>query len=309
MRPRTASTASDGLAGCAPSRDRTSGPGPLAAASTASGRSTTYAQAGRSSTSRTLPIRAAAPSASATRPHSSSSANPAPRVVLRGQPPQLGDDAVSGDGAEVGRAQEPEGVGLDLEAETGRVAGAAQGPGGIVDERAVVQDPQPAGPQVVEASMRVDDLAGLGERHRERVDGEVAPAQVLGEGRRAHLGQRPRVRVGLRAGAGDVDRAGRQVDRRGLEAVVDAGRRPERLDQPRGVGVDDQVEVAHGPPQQGVADGAADQVGVRPGALGSGADRGESGQRRDPLAEALNVYLALARHDQSSGRPRMASLP
>ena len=174
----------------------------------------------------------------------------------------------------------------------------------------VVEDPQPSGPQVVEAAVRVDDLAGLGQRHRERVDGEIAPAQVLGEGRRAHLGQRPGARVGLRSRPGDVDRAGRQVNRRGLEAVVDAGASPPSASISLAASpVDDQVEVAHGPSQQGVADGSADQVGVRPGALGGGADRGETGQRDDPLAEALGVYLALARHGQSSGRPRMASLP
>jgi hypothetical protein len=121
-----------------------------------------------------------------------------------------------------------------------------------------------ARPQVLDAAVRVEQGLVTGERMRHRVDREVAAAEVLGDSRRAHLGQRPRLRVGLGAGAGDVDLGVADHDDGRPEALV-LGRRPsQRRDQGLDLAFDDDVEVEVRSADQPVADAAADDVRGHP---------------------------------------------
>ena len=179
VRPRAAATASDGRAGCARSSDRDLRPRP------ADGREHRVGpvddlrprRGGRAART-TRSIRAPAPGVERTRPHSSSSSNPRRGSSSAASLPQLGDDAVAGDRAEVGRAQELERLGLELEPEPGRVAGGRAGPGSgrRRTSRSCRTRSRPARrsstPPWGSTSAR-----GVGERDGERVDGEVAPGR------------------------------------------------------------------------------------------------------------------------------------
>ena len=92
---------------------------------------------------------------------------------------------------------------LDLEAKASRVARKPQQPRRVVDEAPVVENPQPARVEVVERAGVPRSAPGgiAGEREGDRVDGEVAPAQVLRQRRGLHVGERARVRVRLATGA------------------------------------------------------------------------------------------------------------
>ena len=83
---------------------------------------------------------------------------------------------------------------LQLEAKAGRVAGGANRPGRVVDERAVVQDAQLPRRQVGLAAVGIDQARLAPQRDRHRVDREVAAPQVGREvGPRLDHRQRARV--------------------------------------------------------------------------------------------------------------------
>ena len=76
---------------------------------------------------------------------------------------------------------------------------------------------RPRGPR----ARRATSISAPSQADRDRVDGEVAPREVLLD-RRAelHVRQRTGARVGLAPRAGDVERERRRSDRRGAEALV-----------------------------------------------------------------------------------------
>ena len=89
-----------------------------------------------------------------------------------------------------------------------------------------MQDAQHARREVVERA-RPGGEPAVGEPQGDRVDGEVAPREVVGQ-RRAepHVGQRPGPRVALRPRAGEVEGDPAGAHRRGAEARMgDHGRR------------------------------------------------------------------------------------
>ena len=150
---------------------------------------------------------------------------------------------------------------LQAEAEAGGVARGAQSPGGIVGERAWVQDPQQTGFEVSPPAEGVDRFWRALQGQGDRVDGEVPPRQIrLDLTRRRHVGQRSRMRVGLGAGGCDVDLVPVELRlRRGEAFVLDRlGPQPRR--QPCGIADDDQVDVGAAAAEQQVAHGTADQV-------------------------------------------------
>ena len=85
--------------------------------------------------------------------------------------------------------------------------------------------------------------------------------------------QRARVRIALRAGAGDVDLVAVELHLRRAEALVRDHVRPQPLGERRRVALDDEVDVGAAAPEQEVAHRAADQVdglatqGAHPGEL------------------------------------------
>ena len=121
-----------------------------------------------------------------------------------------------------------------------------------------MQDAQPPGAQVLKRA--VDGAQRAVEAQRDGVDGHIAPAQVLVERARPHIGQRPRVSVGLGAGAHEVVRAAVDAHARCPEAVVGG----DLTVQARGGGVDvafdHQIELARRTLEQQVAHRAAHEV-------------------------------------------------
>ncbi len=185
---------------------------------------------------------------------------------LRADPPA--GDAVQRVAAERLRGQLG-GMGLDLETQPGAVAGQAQQAGGVVDEAALVQNPEQPCLEVGEGVVEGDQLAGplAGQGDRDRVDGEVPAGEVLLGARRPDLRQSARLGIALGASPRDVDPARRPDHRGGLEAVVDGedgGALVAQLDHPQqlageacGLGGDDHVELLRRALQQQVADGPA----------------------------------------------------
>ena len=99
------------------------------------------------------------------------------------------------------------------------------------------------------------------EPHRDRVDGEVAAREVLGD-RRAELDlrQRTRLLVALAPRGGEVDDAARG---RGAEALVQQRLLPQQPRHLGGVALDHQVEVARVAAEQRVTHRAADHPHAR----------------------------------------------
>ena len=92
--------------------------------------------------------------------------------------------------------------------------------------------------------MRVDQLAGLVERHGDRVDGEVAAGEIARDPGRARPRAAPRVGVGLRSRARRCRSAPPVSHRRGPEAVVARGiSPPSAAASLERVALDDDVEV------------------------------------------------------------------
>ncbi len=113
-------------------------------------------------------------------------------------------------------------------AETGGVARRPDRPGRVVDEGLAVEHPQQARLEIGAAAVGVDQARLPAQRDRHRVDAEVAAAEVgLDRGGGGDDGQRTGMRVGLRAGAGDVDLVAVELDLGGGEALVLARLGPE----------------------------------------------------------------------------------
>ena len=92
-----------------------------------------------------------------------------------------------------------------------------------------MQRPQHAAAEVGDPGLRIDRRPGLVDGDRDRVDAEVAPGEILSEVCRPDLGQRPRIGIGLRTSAGDIDLEPVAAHGRGREALVAAQLAPERL--------------------------------------------------------------------------------
>ena len=125
-----------------------------------------------------------------------------------------------------------------------------------------MQDAQlPRGEVVERAADRAQLVADVvRESHRDGVDGEVAPREVLVDARRAHLGQRAGARIRLGARAHDVDPpAVRRPHRRRAEPAVLLDDLAQRARHRRDLALDGQIDVAHLRAELHVADRAADQ--------------------------------------------------
>ena len=162
-------------------------------------------------------------------------------------------------------ARQPLRVLLHAEAEAGLVTQRPQKAGGVVDEAPPVEHPDhPAlevHPPAAGVLQLADPVAVQVDRHR--VDGEVAPAQVFGQPRRLHIGERPGLRVGLAARGGEVNHQVAGADRGGAEALVLLGLAAEPPGQLSGHGagvtLDREVEVHGVAPEQEVAHRPADE--------------------------------------------------
>jgi len=154
---------------------------------------------------------------------------------------------------------------LELEAKARRVARRAQRPGRVVDERALVQDPKQTRLEVGLSRVRIDQLRLALKRPGDRVDGEVAPRQVLFERGGLDLGERPRCRIGLGAGAGEVELPFPELCRGGQEPLVLEHFAAQAPSDRGRVSLDRHIEGNRGPVQHQVTHGAANQIQRRPG--------------------------------------------
>ncbi len=189
------------------------------------------------------------------------------RIGLRERQPQLAAqtrarDAPEGAGRE-GRPGQTPCVRRDLEPEPGGVTGQAQQAGRIVEKAPFVQDPQTPGLEVDERPRQRQQLSRRAGREAQgdRVDREIAPAQILADRRGLDQRQRARGLVLLRARPRHVDAQGplgcsrlalrRPADQHGggLEAVVQrlrmarAGAFRQAYREALGVPLDDHVEL------------------------------------------------------------------
>jgi hypothetical protein len=168
-----------------------------------------------------------------------------------------------------------------------------------------VQDAQHPRGEVVAAAERVAQLAEAARReaHRHRVDGEVAPRQVVVQARRLDDRQRARLGVALAARAGDVQHVLRHLDLRRPERLVHdhatTERRRQRTGERDAVPLDDEVGVVGRAPQEQVANRPADQVDARAGRRRHGRDRlarpriGERADEVEPIGEVLGQAVAM----------------
>ena len=143
-------------------------------------------------------------------------------------------------------------LGVDLEVQLEREAHQAQHPQRVIGERRRRRHPQAPGPQVGEATERVDRRSS-GDRLGDRVDREVAQREI---GLDALAAQR--LDVHLPGALARDDSPGAEVlgQREAGRARRRAGHRARGL---RGVAVDDDVHVRRLPAQQAVAHRAAHQ--------------------------------------------------
>ena len=192
-------------------------------------------------------------------------------VALFEQRDQLVSEARAGEVADVaGRdalAGEPDGVVVHAEAVAVLVADRAEDPSRVVDERAVVQDPDALRLEVGAAAERVDELADrvAFQRHRHCVDREVAAVEVLVDRPGLDRGEHSGRVVRLAAGRDDVDPSVVAVeDDGGAERAVRPDAPVELLGelvrQGDRVALDDDVEVKARLAEQDVANRAADEV-------------------------------------------------
>ena len=164
---------------------------------------------------------------------------------------------------------------------------------GILDEGQVVQHPHDAAAKVALAAVGVEQQAELGrqQRHRHRVDGEVAAMQVLADRRVLDRGQGGRVLVVLGASAGHIDPQGAGNHHRGVELLVGVHaavqRRRKALGEGDAVTLVGEVDVEAGLLQQQVAHSAAHQVdaGVVGGGRGGGPQALQAGHGPQPVAQ------------------------
>jgi hypothetical protein len=136
----------------------------------------------------------------------------------------------------------------------------------------------------------IDQFGFTLQRHRHRVDGEVAPGEVLTQRRRLHLGQRPRTRIGLGARGGQVDLEVSQHGLGGSEALMLDHLTTQPPGDLRRVTLDHDVHVAAGAAQQQIPDRAPDEVD-----RGSGRGLAEAVQLGDrPRDGAAQIGLRVA---------------
>ena len=154
--------------------------------------------------------------------------------------------------------------------EAGGVADGTEEAGGVVVETGGVEDADVAVGEVGAAVERVDQGAKFvrSEGDRQRVDGEVAAAQVCVEIGRGDERQRAGVGVGFAAGGDQVDgEAAGQGERGGAEGLVQGEIAAElRLGcagDGQSVADDDHVEIVRRATEQEVAHRATDEVRSR----------------------------------------------
>ena len=160
-----------------------------------------------------------------------------------------------------------------------------------------MQDPQPPRLEVLARARQPDQLAVL-EVQGDRVDGEVAPLEVLAQGRaELNLRQRPRALVALAARAREVEGHAVELDRGGSEPLV---RDDTTADAPRDlerVALDHEVELVRLAAQQQVAHGARRRRRRRP--------RPRARRRQVNAADPRGASWRLANlHGVSSEPPR-----
>jgi hypothetical protein len=225
---------------------------------------------------------------------------------LAQQQPQLAPQPAARDGPDGRRGGERVGLRIGLEPEPGAVAGHAQQAGRVVIERALVEHAQHAGGEVLAGARPLGERA-VGQPQRDRVDGEVAPREVLLDARaRRDVGQRARPRVGLGARADHVERRGPRAHGGRAEAVVDDDVAAEPLrgapGDRRRVALDHDVQLARHGAQQRVADGAADDVHARLGAerVQHGGRAGRAGHQLQQLHGAASSRVRVGRCRQST---------
>ncbi len=183
-------------------------------------------------------------------------------IALLREQPQLVADACAADRRQRAAVDQRSRVGVDGEAQAAGVAGQAEHARRVVDEARFVEHAQAAA-RAGPPALQEPSQAAVGERQRDRVDGEIAPQQILLEARRDHVGQRAGMGVGLAPGPRDVVAEAVEGHGRGPEPVVDAQRPSERPREGQRVSLDHQVEVVGRAAEQQIAHGAADQVHVR----------------------------------------------
>jgi hypothetical protein len=149
-----------------------------------------------------------------------------------------------------------------------------------------VQHPQAPRGDVAQRPGRRAHLAAR-ERDRDRVHPEVAPAEILLQRGRSHVGQCSGRRVGLRARARGVDPpAVGRADLRGAEAPVLVDDLAEGVEHRLELPLHGHVEVAHGRAQERVADRSADQPEPWD-PVGRGQHRGPAGEPRKALQDCF----------------------
>ena len=267
-------------------------------------------RAGYASSSATRAASSAPPGRSSRSPHSPSRRKPSAAfgsaAIRRSSAARRSSETVR----EVGRAQELPGVRLEVESEAGRVARRAQGAGRVVLEGALVQDPEQAGAEVRPPAVGIDQLRVSAQRDRHRVEGEVAPREVRPERRRAARpaalpgrGRSPRGLWRCRS------RAPPELGLGGGEALVLDHLAAQRAGDPRGVALDDHVDVAAPAPEQQVPHRSPDQVGGGlPGRPAERLELGELPRRAHPrgppgFGRVQVVHRGFPYHDPFPGWP------
>ena len=139
--------------------------------------------------------------------------------------------------------------------------------------------------------MGIDQLGIAGQRHRHRVDREVAAGEVGGKRRRANLGEGAGTRVGLAAGRRQVDLEAVEEHGRGGEALVAAHLPAQAPGQLGHLALDRDVDVRPVASEQEIAHGAAHQIGGQ--IRGRLAQALDAGKRRQALGEPLGLDLRL----------------
>ena len=197
-----------------------------------------------------------------------------------------------------------QGLGRDLEAEPQLQAHGAQDAGGVVDEREAVQHPQRLVLEVAPAAEEIDQIEARlrSQADRQGIDREVAPEEVLPQGRRLHLGERRGLPVKLAPGRGHVDVEILGIDHhRREEGAMGAQPAAEGLGQEPGefdpIPLDHHVQVPVLPFEQQVARETAHEIGRHAVLARDGGDRldaRQQGRREPPLHQPGHVLALFA---------------
>ena len=196
---------------------------------------------------------------------------------------------------------------VQIEAVARRVARGAKGAGRVVDEGAVVEHSQRTPLEVLEATVRVDQLGVARERHGHRVEREVTAREVLAQRRRLDLRQRAGLRVGLAAGGGKIELEASGVNRCRREALVGADLSAQAPAHGSGVALDCDVEVGSVPTEQEVAHRAADEICGRAGSRLAHAIEAREGPQA--LGDPLGLDLGSLRRHRLRFRGPFGTVP